>query len=56
MFIKRLKVLDLTGNALNVIPNEMGQFAMLEELILSDNNLGYKSKETGCAAMLKSLG
>ncbi len=26
MFIKRLKVLDLTGNGLNVIPNEMGQF------------------------------
>jgi len=28
----------------------------LEELILTDNNLGYKSKETGCSTLLKSLG
>ena len=34
----------------------MSHFQHLEELILTDNNLGVKSKEHGCATLLKSLG
>lgn len=56
MDMQRLKILDLTGNGLTQLPPEMHRFLNLEEIILTDNNLGHKSKETGCASLLKSLG
>jgi hypothetical protein len=48
--------LDLTGNGLQQLPADLHKFLNLEELILTDNNLGIKSKETGCSTLLKSLG
>lgn len=56
MNIKKLKSLDLTGNGLTAMPSDLAKFANIEELILTDNNLGNKSKETGCTTLLKSLG
>lgn len=47
MNLKKLKWLDLTGNGLVQLPNDMQRFLNLEELILTDNNLGQKSKENG---------
>lgn len=32
------------------------KFTQLEELILTDNNLGLRSRDTGCAPLLKALG
>jgi Leucine-rich repeat (LRR) protein len=55
MDLTRLKVLDLTGNSLTQLPNDLHKFINLEELILTDNNLGHKSKESGCSTLLKSL-
>jgi len=34
----------------------MSRFLALEELNLTDNNLGHKSKDSGCTSMLKTLG
>ena len=56
MEFQRLKHLDLTGNGLQQLPADLHKFLNLEELILTDNNLGIKSKETGCSTLLKSLG
>jgi Leucine-rich repeat (LRR) protein len=56
LVLKRLKILDLTGNSLTQLPNDMARFIQLEELVLTDNNFGGKSKEHGCVQLLKSLG
>lgn len=41
MNLKKLKLLDLTGNMLKQLPDDMNKFANLEQLILTDNNLGF---------------
>lgn len=56
MNIRRLKVLDLTANSIVQLPSDMSKFAALEEINLTDNNLGHKSKDTGCTSLLKTLG
>ena len=56
MQIRRLKLLDLTANQIAQLPSDMMKFSQLEELVLTDNNLGLKSKDTGCAPLLKALG
>lgn len=55
MDLTKLKVLDLTGNGLTQLPNDLHKFINLEELNLTDNNLGHKSKESGCSTLLKAL-
>lgn len=56
MNVRKLKVLDLTANGITQLPSDMHKFQLLEDLNLTDNNLGHKSKETGCTTLLKSLG
>lgn len=56
MNLRRLKILDLTANGITQLPSDMNKFALLEDLNLTDNNLGHRSKDTGCTTLLKSLG
>ena len=53
--LSSLKVLDLAGNKLVVLPSELGGCTSLEELDLSGNALGALPAELGKLARLRSL-
>ena len=55
-YIKKLKVLDLSGNNLVTLPEDMSEFTVVEELNLSSNNFTSSSTIINPAILFKSLG
>ena len=56
MAIKRLKMLDLQGNNLVTIPDNMKEFKFLEELNLSSNHFSSTSTLVNPMVLFKALG
>jgi Leucine-rich repeat (LRR) protein len=54
--IKRLKVLDLSGNNLVTLPEDMYEFSALEELNLSSNMFASGSTIVNPGVLFKCLG
>ena len=54
-FLEKLRVLDVSGNAMTGVPAEIGQLSSLEELDLSDNQLTGLPLELGNLENLRVL-
>lgn len=54
--LKKLKILDLQGNSLVTIPDDLSEFTLLEELNLSSNLFSSSSTIVNPSVLFKSLG
>lgn len=54
--LKKLKVLDLNANGILQLPTEFASLNQLEELNLTDNDLGLNKQDPKSQHLLKTLG
>lgn len=54
--LKKLKILDLSGNSMVTLPEDMSEFSVCEELNLSSNSFSSSSTIVNPSVLFKALG